>query len=73
MSQPTPEEARKADQPETVEELRNQLQKYRKLHSVCKRFINKHKLQTLRDIWLASLTDQRHLLEDICECIGYDP
>ena len=71
MSQPTPEEARKADQPETIEELRRQLQKYRMLHSVCKRFINKHKIRSRADF--APLIDQRHLIEDICDCIGYDP
>lgn len=70
---PTPEEALKADTPETMESLRKRADQNQKLHNLCKRFINKHKLQCRRDIGLTPLTDQRHLLEDICECIGYDP
>ena len=77
-NQPTPEEARRADQPETLEQVKQQLlemklalSQYRELHSICKRFINKNKLRSREDF--ASLQAQRFLIQDICECIGYEP
>lgn len=73
MNQPTPDQARAADMPETMESLRKRADQNQKLHNLCKRFINKWKIDNARDIGLVPLTNQRHLVEDICECIGYDP
>lgn len=72
-NQPTPEQALEADTPETIQQLRERAAKNQQLHNLCKRFINKWRLRDRRDSQLVPLIDQRHLIEDICECIGYDP
>jgi len=77
-TEPTPDQLRAADSPETVEQLRQQalelrlaLESYHKLNSLCKRFINKHHIHSKDD--LPGVQNLKWLLEDICECIGYDP
>ena len=71
---PTPEQARQADHPETIGDLQLLVQKYRKLHNLCKRFINKNRITCWTQVKYNVPEDQlRTLLEDICECIGYDP
>jgi hypothetical protein len=41
------------------------------LHNLCKRFINRHHLRSRED--LVPIADMRRLVEDICECVGYEP
>lgn len=77
-NEPTPEQLRAADHPETIDQLRKQAEEFshrchqnQQLHNICKRFINKHHIQSKEDH--PGVQNLKWLFEDICDCIGYDP